>query len=406
MVNTRFTDSLVTHYQPSSFEKMLEGDLHFWEKRVHTEPYSNTALSRYAGALAQRFHTYGDIQDILLADTLLTRLNLEAGEKEASLLRALASLSITRHQFKKADAYAQKALQAGSEQYQSTLLLFDTQFELGSYTLANQTLASCASTNEYGYFFRKSKWEHLQGETDSALAYLQKAITWSGTSQYLKQTAQSNMADLYFHEGELQKAYDLYFANLQENASDFHSLQGIGRIALMHDKAFTAAEKIFRFIGSQNKLPDAYYNFIWLAEQKGDKAGQQAAALLFAAKATDTLLGGMYHKYLIEQYTGILNKPAIALAMAEKEMLNRATPQTYAWLAWCLHKAGQDARAMDIYKKGVSGKPLEALELYWMGVMMKEMGKSYNAEAFFKAAAKNTFDLSPEKQILLSGQLK
>jgi hypothetical protein len=40
----------------------------------------------------------------------------------------------------------------------------------------------------------------------------------------------------------------------------------------------------------------------------------------------------MYHKYLVELYTGILNSPAKALAIAEKEIDNRATPQTYAWL--------------------------------------------------------------------------
>jgi hypothetical protein len=30
---------------------------------------------------------------------------------------------------------------------------------------------------------------------------------------------------------------------------------------------------------------------------------------------------------------------------------------------------------MEVYKAHVSGKPLEALELYWMGKMMKDMGK-------------------------------
>jgi hypothetical protein len=62
------------------------------------------------------------------------------------------------------------------------------------------------------------------------------------------------------------------------------------------------------------------------------------------------------------------------LAIAEKEIVNRATPQTYAWLAWSLHRSNQDMKAMEVYKAHVSGKPLEALELYWMGKMMKDDG--------------------------------
>jgi hypothetical protein len=106
----------------------------------------------------------------------------------------------------------------------------------------------------------------------------------------------------------------------------------------------------------------------------------------------------MYHKYLVELYTGILQSPDKALAIAEKEINNRSTPQTYAWLAWTLHKVGNDTKALEVYKAHVSGKPLEALELYWMGKMMKDMSKNYNAGEFFKAANKNLFDLSPEKQ--------
>jgi hypothetical protein len=59
----------------------------------------------------------------------------------------------------------------------------------------------------------------------------------------LKQTALSNAADLYMHEGELEKANDLYVANLKMDAADRHSLQGIGRIALMKDNNIADSRK-------------------------------------------------------------------------------------------------------------------------------------------------------------------
>lgn len=405
IVDTRFTDSLLLHYQQSPFEKLMADELAFWKNRLDSNPGTYTALVRYTGALIQRFHSFGDMADLLAADSILHALNKEYKETDAGLLRSLASLHITRHRFKEADACVQKALTIGSEKYASTLLLFDTRFELGFYTSAHKALQTCRSANDYGYIFRLAKWKHFKGETDSAAFYMQKAVALSGASLYLKQTAQSNLADLYLHEGKLEKAGELYSNNLSQNNADFHSWQGLARIMLMHDNNTAGAEKIFRFIGSQNRLPDAHYNLVWVAEQKQDTALAKKMAADFVDKAADSLYGGMYNKYLVELYTGILNDPAKAVAVSEKEINNRATPQTYAWLVWSLHKAGANTRAMEIFKTYVSGKPLEALELYWMGNLMKDMGKEYNASEFFKAADKNRFDLSPAKQKELATSL-
>ena len=398
IVSTRFTDSLLIHSSPSAMEKMLAGDMAFWEERLKSDPGSYTAMGRYAGNLVQRFHLYGNIRDLVEADSIEQVIeNITAG-KEAGVMRSRAALDITRHRFKEADSYVQKALAIGSEKYASTLMYFDTRFELGSYILAVQALKSCAASNEYGYFFRLAKWKHLQGEADSAIYYMQQAANWAGNNAALKQTAFSNMADLYLHEGKPEKANKLYVDNLRQNAADYHSLQGLGRIALVHDHAADRAEKIFRYIATKNQLPDPYYNLEWVAEERGDANATKKAAETFIKKTNDPRYGSMYHKYQVELYTGILNQPAKAVAIATEETDNRATPQTYCWLVWALHKAGNDAQAWKLYQDHVSGKPLETLELFWMGKMMKDMGKNYNANAFFKAANKNRYDLSPEKQ--------
>ena len=120
-------------------------------------------------------------------------------------------------------------------------------------------------------------------------------------------------------------------------------------------------------------------------------------AAVFEAEVTDTVYGNMYNKYLIDLYTGILNKPAAAEALAEKELTNRTTPQTYTWYAYALLKNHKPGEALKIYKQYISGKPLEALELYWVGKLMQGLNKNYNAIGFFKAAYKNRFDLSPDK---------
>lgn len=398
LADPHFTDSLITHGQPAAQEKLLSQELIFWKNRLDSQPGAFTALARYAGLRGQHFHNSGEMSDLAVADSIYRCLNREYKGNEAGILRAWASLNITRHRFREADSLVQLAMQAGSEQYATTLLSFDTKFELGSYLLAERALQSCIATNEYGYFFRLAKWKHFQGETDSALYYMQKAADWSGNSLFLRQTALSNLADLYMHEGGFTKAARLYTGILKQNPADYHSLRGLGRIQLLHDKHPASAEKVFRYISVQNALPDPLYDMVWVAEQEGDSALQQTYATVFVQKAGDSAYGAMYHKYLLELYTGILHKPVLAISIAEEETRNRPTPQAFAWLAWSLHMGGDDARAMKVYLDHVSGKPLEALELYWMGKLMQAVGKQYIAHAFFTAAAKNRYDLSPLKQ--------
>ena len=105
----------------------------------------------------------------------------------------------------------------------------------------------------------------------------------------------------------------------------------------------------------------------------------------------------MYNKYLIEVYTGILHQPATAEAIAERELTNRSTPQTNAWYVWTLFNNNKKDKATEIYGKAVSGKPLEGLELYYMGQMMRGSKKEYNAKSFLEASYKNRYDLSPAK---------
>ena len=132
-----------------------------------------------------------------------------------------------------------------------------------------------------------------------------------------------------------------------------------------------------------------------LADARGDRAMQKKYAQQYADAVTAPAYGNMYNRYMIELYTGILNEPAKAEALARKELLNRATPQTYAWYVWALYCNNKTAEAAKICQQYVSGKPLEAPELYWMGKFMQAEKKGYNAQQYFKAAYKNRYDLGP-----------
>ena len=401
VVDARYLDSLMTHYTPSRAFLTNEGDLQFWR---HRSDSMGDFVSRehYARALATRFHLSGDIRDLQLADSLMNRISRQY--PEPGFLLSLAGYSMLQHQFVLAKKYIDTVLNKRAEPFASQMMLFDVQYELGNYYDAGLILKNYGQPSDYAYNFRLSKLDHYSGSVDSAVAHMLKAAALVPSNPYLKQAALSNAADLYVHDAELEKAAALYKECLSINPADFHSLMGLGWLALVGDANDSLAVRCFLFAADHLRSPDPYFKLARATEHRNPLMAKKYARE-FADKASQSMYGDMYNKYLIELYCGILHTPEKALPLAKREIEVRPTAQAYAALAWTLYSNGLSTKAIQTYEGFVSGKGLEGLELYWMGKMMKGRGKGFNAVRFFKAAHKNRFDLSPAMQRDLDAQL-
>jgi hypothetical protein len=392
IVPQSFVDSLVSNYRPSTSAITNSGDLVFWKSRVDSLPQSFVNLQKYGAALAARFHIYGAISDLIGADSIMKE--LAAKYPEPGYYLSLAGLKMLQHRFAEARTLIDTVISWKSERYAAQMMSFDANFELGNVYEASQILKRNYAPQDYAYNFRLSKQDHYLGELDSAIRHMVKAADLSAGNPYLRSAALSNAADLCIHEGNLKEAAELYMQCIRFNSSDFHSMNGLGWIALVHDRNETLANNLFSFVREKIKSPDPLLKQSQ-ANELTDLAIAKEYAVQFIKQVSDPAYGNMYNKYMIQIYTGVLPDAAAALDVAQREIRNRATAQTYAWLAWCLFLNGEKEKAYDIYKDHISGKPLEALELYWMGKMMKGLNKGYNAQQFFKAAEKNKYDLSP-----------
>ena len=397
IVSEQYIDSLISHYQLSPTALANKGDLDFWEARMQHIPDNFVNGPKYASALALRFHLFGNIDDLVKADSLLKEANIANNEKEDGILYSLSNFAMQRHQFNEANELVDKAVKAGDNKYGGKMMLFDAVFEMGQYQAAGNILATTKPSDTYPAYFRRAKYEHYKGSLDSSIAYMMKAAEKAAGNKYLEQAAISNAADLNIHKGDLLQAYNLYKRSIAIDATDFHGIMGMGWIALVHDKNDSLANKIFDFVQHKIASPDPLLKLMYVAEFKQDSIQQRKYAEAFSQQADKPIYGLMYNKYLIQLYTGILNNPAKAVELAMKEIENRATPQTYAWYAWTLLNANQKEKAYEIYSHYISGKPLEGLELYYMGKLMHDMHKEYNAQQFFKAAWQNRYDLSPSQ---------
>jgi hypothetical protein len=395
IVSTQFIDSLINNYTTPQAIKTNEGDLQFWKNRILPGVTDYTNTSRYAGALISRFHLLGNINDVKRSDSLLIKLANDYNGKEAAPYFSLVGHSILQHRFNEADSLLEIAKGIGIKKYESDATSFDVDFELGRISMAKINLKSIQNENDYGYQFRKSKMMHYNGELDSSINAMLKAGKNAGQNEQLKLAALSNVGDLYIHAGKMDKAYECFVECVRLNSADLHSIMGIGWIALVKDKNDLLAEKIFQFVASKSPSPEPLFKLIAVAEQRGDSALQLKYAKAFEQKVSDSLYGNMYNKYLIQLYTGILNNPGKAEIIAKTEFESRTTSQTYAWYAWALACNNKKDDSYAIYQKNISGKPLEGLELYYMGKLMLSLNKGYNAKEFFKEANKNIYDLSP-----------
>lgn len=401
VVSDGFIDSLITHYSCAAIAAANVDEMHFWEGRINPALPGYVDESRYAGGLAMEFRFFGEIDSLKKADSILLKVDRDFNHREASADLGLMAHCLTEHRFMQADSLLLRAKSLGLRPQESLTASFDVDFELGRYSAAQIELNSLRCPDDYGYFFRRSKMDHLKGSLDSAIHDMENAADLSAGNAYLMGVALANAGDLYIHAGDLPAAGRAYKKCILLNSADFHSLMGLGWIALVHDHNDSLAARIFQFVATKNGLPDPLFKMA----QMPDSNLARRSALAFSRIAADARYGRMYDKYLIQLYTGILYDPALAESLAHDELNNRATPQTYAWYAWALFVNGKKQAAYGIFEKYVSGRPLEGLELYYMGKMMKGLDKGYNAQAFFKAAYETRYDLGPAIELDIQKEL-
>lgn len=375
--------------------KTVNDEMSFWKNRTNGKAADIINSVKYAGTLLSQFQLTGDVNFIKQSDSILFEVSKSYNNHEANIFLMLCNHYILQHRFNEADSLFKIADKLGLKNYSKFSTAFDVQFELGLYQLAKKSITQLNQPNDFGYQFRISKFMHYKGDLDSSIKAMKLATQLVSENEILLQNAQSNLADLYLHDNDVKNAYINYKSCLQKNAADLHSLMGIGWLALITDNNDSLAKQVFEFSSTKTALPDPLFKLVSWAQQKNDSTEELKYAKLFEQKASETIYGNMYNKYLIQLYTQVLNNPKKAVELARREITNRATPQTYSWLVYALTFNKEIDEADKLYKEFVEGKPLEGLELYYMGKYMQTKNKSYNAKQYFKEAVKNKYDLSP-----------
>jgi len=103
----------------------------------------------------------------------------------------------------------------------------------------------------------------------------------------------------------------------------------------------------------------------------------------------------MYNKYLINIYTEDRQEYDKALAIAEIEVSNRPTTETYSWLAWVHFKMGDKQKAYELVKKYVLGKDFEPGSQLHAAYILKAQGETSKAKKLMSDCLESSFELGP-----------
>ncbi|MBA4058249.1 MAG: hypothetical protein C0490_26265, partial [Marivirga sp.] len=288
-----YLSTSVVAFQPSTAAEM-----EFWNARLIKNKNDEASIVKLAGLYAGRFRASGDVNDILVSDSLYRMALQNTPEGSADIYHCLASNSITQHKFRLANEYVEKALALKEKKAATLLILTDVALELGDYAKATQTLKQFRNKHSFAYLIREAKLKDHEGKLDTAILLMEKAHDRIKGNKSLSQWALTNLADMYGHAGRVEEAYQTYLKVLRDNPHDDYALKGIAWIALSNDHNTIDSEHIIKTLAARKSMPEAFLLLAEIAEVNGDEVAKMDYLMKFKSMVDQPAYTTMYHKYL------------------------------------------------------------------------------------------------------------
>lgn len=394
MVNPTDYNASLTITQGSNTYN-LEQDLKFWNDRLTLMPDDEASKIKIAGLLAVRFRKTGRIEDIHQSDSMYHHLLNTTTSGKAGIYLGLAQNAITQHQFKRAEKYAEKALTEGGRKAAALLVVTDVALELGKRSIAKNTLQQFTNKNSFAHLIRQVKVKDQEGDLDAAILIMEKAMNRIKGNKDLYCWSLSNLGDMYGHAGRIEDAYQAYSTVLKKDPQYDYALKGIAWIALSHDKNYNEAKRIINALASRTRMPEAHLLLAEIADMEQAEAEKKNQLQHFLNLTDNPGEQTMYAKYRAAIFAENLEQPALSLAIAEEEINNRPTPQSFDLKAWALLNLGREKEALFITQKYVKGKTFEPEAAYHTGIIYLANGFENEAEKYLKDALQSSFELGP-----------
>lgn len=388
------------HFLKTEKNEILDAatqDYKFWKKKLEKEPNQFPYLAKAAASQSLLFNQTGEIAHLNNAAKYLIDANEATNYKNSRYLRALARNYISQHKFRDALELLQRAETNGDKLKSTQKMLFDVYLELGNKVEAKKYLAKIENYKDFDFLIRLSKWSDHEGNLDDAILYLSKAteIAEASKNKSLMQWSYTNLADYYGHAGKIQDSYKHYLKALELDTNDAYAKKGIAWIVYSHEKNADEALRILNATTQYYNAPDYYLLKAEIAEFKGNDALKVSELQKYKEAIENSLYGDMYNKYNVMLFAENPAQTAEALKIANEEIQNRPTAQSYDLLAWTYYNHGDVENALEVMENHVVGKTFEPEAMYHLAEVYKANGKIDEAQQLKEELLESTFELGP-----------
>ncbi len=393
-------DLYLSHNSMETTSKYFE----LWNNKIKPDSLQVLSLVNVSGEYDRYFKGTGNIEFLKKAERSLKKAVEFAAVGKAGYLRTLARNYISQHRFREALDLAQEARSFGSGVNATQSLLFDVEMELGNYDVAKQYLDSIQNMSDFGYLIRVAKWNDHKGDLDTAIRFMEKAKQKAESSKNrgLLSWSYSNLADYYGHAGRIEESYGLYLKTLALDPYSAHAKKGIAWIVYSHERNGNEALRILDSIINKNKSPEYYLLKAEVASFMGHDMAQVQALDDFYKLVRNKKYGDMYNAYNVDFYLN-LDFNEKALALAQKEVKNRPTPESYGWLAYSLLKKGEKKKALELVEGHIANATFEPTILFRAAEIYKANGKTQQMEDIKKELLGSMYELGPLMESQITG---
>ena len=297
------------------------------------------------------------------------------------------ALALARHDFSAGLEWGEKARQINPDRTYAYGVIADAQVELGRYEEAIETLQTMVDLRpDMSSYSRISYVRELHGDIEGALEMMQLAVD-SGTPN-AESTAwvRTQLANLYFNNGDLEQAELAYQLTLQNRPDYVYALAGLGRVRAAQGNMENAIELLNQAVRIM-PLPE----FVITLGDLYRAAGQQEAAdqqyQLVAAIETLHRANGVDMDMEIALFNADHEKNmSETVALARKAYANRPGIHGADALAWALYKAGNYEEAQTYALEALKLGTPDPLKLFHAGMIALELGEKDQARQYLEEA--------------------
>ncbi|WP_299677301.1 hypothetical protein [uncultured Dokdonia sp.] len=347
--------------------------LDFWNTRIKQDSIQIIALGKSAQIYTTLFETTGTIKSLKNAEIALQKAANKANIGKDVYLRSLAKNLISQHKFKEALQVLAKADTFSPNKRATQLMQFDVAMELGAYKKAESYLKALTDFSDFNYLIRLAKWKDYIGDLDATIHNMERAKTIAeySNNKTLKLWTYTNLGDYYGHAGRIEDSYIYYLKSLAIDPNNAYAKKGIAWITYSHEKNPTEATRILDIIQKQHQSPDYYLLKAEIADFQNDPSAKEENITAYLKAIQNPEYGDMYNMHTAEVLVSEKEAYDTALAIAQKEVNNRPTPQAYDLLAYVYQQKGDFKKALDIAETYVAHKTFEPVAQYHLAEIYK-----------------------------------